>query len=227
MRSWSTERLGAVAGVAFVVLAVIGAFAAGSPPKFDDPASEIVSFFRDNHDSVIFGAILMGIASPLFVWLVAAIALTLRAAGQTAWAGVAFAAGLVGIGLGTGADAIGGSLAQIAENGDNTLTQSLYQLQGFFISKAYFFAAVTALAVGVAAWRAALPRWYAALSLVAVVVFVLGGVSLKSSGFLAPLGAMQLIAYLGLLVWSLATATVLWMTAPVAEVTRATAPTPA
>ena len=227
MRAWTAERLGAVAGVAFVVLAIIGAFTAGSTPKFDDSASEIVSFFRDNHNAVIFSAILTGIASPLFVWLVAAIALTLRAAGQTAWAGVAFAAGLVGTGLATAADAVGGSLAHIANNGDNGLTQSLYQLQGFFVAKAFWFAAVVTLAVGVAAWRAALPRWYAALSLGAVVLFVLGGVSLKSSGFLAPLDSMQLIAYLGLLLWSLATAAVLWMTAPVTEVRRAPAPTPA
>lgn len=227
MRTWSTERLGAVAGVTFVVLAIIGAFAAGAPPKFDDSASTIVSFFRDNHNSVIVSAILTGIGSPLFVWLVAAIALTLRAAGQTAWAGVAFAAGLVGTGLATAADAVGASLAQIANNGDNGLTQGLYQLQGFFIAKAFWFAAIVALAVGIAAWRAALPRWYAVVSLAAVVVFVLGGVSLKSSGFLAPLDAMQFIAYLGLLVWSLATATVLWMTAPVTEVRRAPAPTPA
>ena len=105
--------------------------------------------------------------------------------------------------------------------------QTLYQLQGFLAAKLFWFAAIIALGVGIAAWSTALPRWYAALSQIAVVVFVLGRVSLKSSGFLAPLDTMMLIAFLGLLIWALATATVLWMAAPVTEIRRAPAPTPA
>jgi hypothetical protein len=42
------------------------------------------------------------------------------------------------------------------------------------------------------------------------VLLVLGGVALKTTGFFSPLGGMTLIAFLGLLVWTLATAWIIW-----------------
>ena len=44
----------------------------------------------------------------------------------------------------------------------------------------------------------------------AAVLLALGGISLRASGFFAPLGGMMLIAFTGLLVWVLATCVLLW-----------------
>ena len=57
-------------------------------------------------------------------------------------------------------------------------------------------------------------RWYTVMGLAAGVLLVLGGLSLKSTGFFSPLGSMTFIAFLGLLVWTLATCWIVWMAAP-------------
>ena len=36
MRTWTFERLGALAGLAFIVLSLIGDLSSGSPPGTDD-----------------------------------------------------------------------------------------------------------------------------------------------------------------------------------------------
>ena len=53
-------------------------------------------------------------------------------------------------------------------------------------------------------------QWYAAISLAAAVVLAVGGASLRFNGFFAPLGAMSGIAFLALLVWTLATCAFVW-----------------
>jgi hypothetical protein len=46
------EQYGALAGVVFVVLVLLGAFIPGSPPAPDDSAREIHEFFVDNDDGL-------------------------------------------------------------------------------------------------------------------------------------------------------------------------------
>jgi hypothetical protein len=209
MRAWSVERLGALAGVGFIVLNLIANFIVGSPPKFDDSPAEIASFFQDHHRSVIVGVILTGIASPLFAWLAITLALRLRAVGEAAWAAVVFGLAIAAVALGTASDALYGSLARIGTEGDNGLIQGLYQISGFMAGKAFWFAAGAILATGIVAWRA-LPRWYAWMSLAAAVLLGIGGISVRNKGFLAPGNGMVLIAFLGLMVWVLATGLMLW-----------------
>src|SRR5206468_8456030 len=108
------------------------------------------------------------------------------------------------------ADAFYGSLARIALAAHNeSITKSIYQLDGFFTVKSFWFAAAAILAVAIAAWRA-LPRWYALVSLVAAAVTALGGIAVAHDGFFAPLGGLTEIAFLGLLVWIVGSAVLLW-----------------
>jgi hypothetical protein len=211
MRTWSFERLGAAAGIAFIVLNLISGLIAGTPPATDDSPAKIATFFNEHHRAVTVGVILSGIGGPLFVWLIAAIALRLRALGMTAWAGAAFGLGLVGVALGVVSDAIYGSLARVATTASEDVTKSVYQVDGFVAAKSFWFAVGVMLAVAAAAWRV-LPRWYGVLSLVAAVGCALGGIAVKAKGFAAPLGDLTSIAFLALLVWVLATAVVLWLT---------------
>jgi H+/Cl- antiporter ClcA len=106
MTAWSTRRLGALAGVVFVVLAVIATLVAGSIPDFNASPAKITSYYQDHHSRTLLAFILSGAAAPLFGWLVASIAVALRDLGQAAWAFVAFAGGIVGIALGAAADAV-------------------------------------------------------------------------------------------------------------------------
>lgn len=222
--NWNAERLGAVAGIAFIVLNLIGNLIAGSPPSFDDSPAKIASFFQDNHRDVIISVLCTGAAAPLFIWLLASLALRLRTAGQGAWAVIVFALGVTGWAMGVAADAVYGSLARIGTEGDAGLIQGLYQLQGFFTVKAFWFATGFALVAGIAAWQA-LPRWYAISSLAAGALFVLGGISVRSTGALAPLDSLTFIAFLALLAWVVATSLVVWRLSPGPEpIARATSP---
>jgi hypothetical protein len=218
MRTWTFERLGALAGVAFIVLSLVGDFSSGSPPGTDDSAGKIASFFADHHRGVIVSVVLTGIAGPFFVWFLTALVLRLRAVGETAWAVAAFGLALAALAAGFAADVFYGSLARIAVVADENVAKSVYQLDGFFTVKSFWFAAAALLAVGIASWRA-LPRWYALTSLAAAVVCALGGIAVKQEGFLAPLGGLTEIAFFGLLVWIVATAAMLWREPPLTRPT--------
>ena len=65
------------------------------------------------------------------------------------------------------------------------------------------------MAVAIAA-RRVLPRWYALISLAAAVVCALGGIAVKQTESLAPLGGLTEIAFVGLLVWIVASVVLLW-----------------
>lgn len=209
MNSWTTGRLGAAAGVGFIVLTVIGDALAGSMPSTDDSGATIASFFDEHHQAVVTGAVLTGIAAPLFLVFVSALALRLRAAGPGLAPAVFFAAALVGVSLGVVADALYGALARIGEQSNTSLAKGLYVADGFVTAKSFWFATAAILA---AAWgsRRLLAQWYGVLSLAAGIVVAVGGLSLRSKGFFAPMGDMSGVAFLGLLVWVLATCWVLW-----------------
>ena len=118
MRTWSVERLGAVAGVLFIAFNLVGDSISGSPPATHDPALKIAAFFTKHHSDVVAGAVFTSIAAPLFLVLLAALALRLRGAGQGPAAIAIFALGTVGIALGAASDALFGTLGRIAPAGD-------------------------------------------------------------------------------------------------------------
>jgi hypothetical protein len=209
MRMWSIERLGALGGVLFIVLTLVGNAIAGSPPSTDDSAAKISSFFTTNHRDVVVGALLTSIAAPLFLLLLAALALRLRDLGQGAAAIAAFAFGVVGLGLGAASDAVFGTLGRIAPSGDPQTVRALYEVDGFLTARSLWFAAAVLLLAAWASW-AALPRWYTVSGLIGGVLLVLGGASLKTTGWFSPLGGMTFIAFLALLVWTLETCWIVW-----------------
>jgi hypothetical protein len=220
MRAWTAERWAAAAGVAFVALLVIATFApGGSYPKFDDPPAKILSYFHDHHRAIAIGAILGGLAAPLFIWFASGFARVVRAAGQAAVATTFFGVIVAGTALAAGSDAMSQVLPRI-DNG--SIAKSLFQAAGYLALKAFWCIAIGAFVVSIAGMRGALPRWFAWLSAAGAVLFALGGVTVKGSGFFAPNGGMALIAFIGIWVWTLAASFVLWTRPAIAE-----APAPA
>jgi hypothetical protein len=206
MSGWTTGRLGAAAGVSFIVLTVIGDALAGSMPSTDDSGAKIATFFHDHHRAVVTGAVLTGIAAPLFLAFASALALRLRAAGPGLAPAVFFGWAVVGVTLGVVADALYGALARI---GNPSLAKSVYSVDGFVTAKSFWFATAAIVAAG---WgsRRVLAQWYGWLSLAAAILVAIGGLSLRAKGFFAPLGGMSGISFLALLVWVVATCVVLW-----------------
>ena len=59
MRTWSLERLAALAGVLFIVFTIIGNAIAGSPPKTNASAGKIADWFATNHSDVLASAVFL------------------------------------------------------------------------------------------------------------------------------------------------------------------------
>jgi len=209
MGRWTGERWAAAAGIAFVVLSVVGdALPGASYPKISDDPATIAAYIRDHHRALGAGAILTGAGAPLLVWLFAGLAGRLRDAGQGAFAIVVLSAVVAGTALATASDAVLQATTRISDH--DGLTKAAYATSGFLITKAFWFAAVAAFAIGLAGRRGALPSWYASLALAAGVSFCLGGLTVREDGFFAVAGPMTLIAFVTLMVWALTTSVVLW-----------------
>jgi hypothetical protein len=65
-KTW--ERYGALGGVWFVVLAVIGGILAGSPPSRSDSPADIVKYYTDNDSGLQVGAFLGALGVIGLVW---------------------------------------------------------------------------------------------------------------------------------------------------------------
>ena len=217
MGRWSAEQWAAAAGIVFVVLSVVGdVLPGGSYPKIDDDAATIAAFSRDHHRALLASSILTGAAAPFLVWLFAGVAGYMRGGGQGALASVAFGAIVAGSALATASDVLFQATPHIDDEG---VIQGAFAIGGLFITKAFWFASVAALAVGLAAWRGAFARWYAWLVFAASVLFALGGMTVGSSGLFAVAGPMTFIAFIALMIWVVTTSVVLWKT-PVRELSN-------
>jgi hypothetical protein len=214
MKGWAAERWAAAAGIGFVVLNLIGAFApGGSYPKVHDSPAKIAAFAHDHHQALALAAVLTGLAAPLLIWLFAGIASAIRNAGQGPLAVVLFGVAVAGTTLATASDAIWQVLGHVDNDG---FTKAAFQTLGFLVTKAFWCAAIGALVVGVAAQRGAFAQWYAWVNFAAAVLFALGGLTVRESGFLQSAGGLAFFAFMGLLLWVLVSSVVLW-TMPASE----------
>ncbi|MCJ7671501.1 MAG: hypothetical protein MUP67_05575 [Acidimicrobiia bacterium] len=88
------EKWAALGGVVFVVLAVIGAFIAGSPPKVSDADQKIVAFTKDNLDALRVASYLAGLGLVFFLFFLGAVGSRLRQAGNGRLAATAVMGGV-------------------------------------------------------------------------------------------------------------------------------------
>src|ERR1700730_1030591 len=90
------ERWGALAGVVFVGLAVIGGFIGGSPPKTSDSAEKIAKYFQDNQGNLKVGSYLTGLALVPLLWFLGTLFGRLRRAegGAGRVSGIALTGGI-------------------------------------------------------------------------------------------------------------------------------------
>src|ERR671933_33872 len=91
----------AATGIGFAVLGIVAFALPGSPPKADDPASEVGSFFADHRKEVLIGTFLLGVAAILFLWFAGTLRSYLRSGegGEGRLSAAAFGGGVAGIAL--------------------------------------------------------------------------------------------------------------------------------
>jgi hypothetical protein len=185
------ERLWRASGIAFVVMFVIAYVIYGDQPKVGASPDELVSFYDGDRGRVLVASILFGGAILFMLWFAAAIASTLRDAGQGGWGAAATAASAALAAVFFVLIALSAALAySIAGSGNDTLTSGLNDLAWVFVVMASFPAAMLIMAGTFGLWRAGIlsnALFWAGLT--AVVLVLLGGTTWATDGIWAPDGA--------------------------------------
>jgi hypothetical protein len=215
------RRLGAGAGVAFIVLYIVSGVIQGSTPSYTASAAKITHYYVSNHGSILAGVLIAGLAAPLFVAWGATLAWRLWRGGAPLAGGIVLGCLAAGIGMATVAQVFSAGIDQAAVGPkDPGFVQGAYRMSGYFGHLAYWFAAVAVAATALVGSRM-FARWYVWWNVAAVVLLALGGASMKAKGFFGVEGGMGFIALLALLVWVLTTSVLLWRMSPSEEPGRA------
>ena len=195
MGRWTAERWAASSGIAFAIILVVSQFLAGTPPHYNASSERIVSFLNDHHQALVVQGILGGVLIVLFLWFLASFAGMYREAGQNRLATIMYGSGVAIVALAGVGDAVSLAVTQLRGTIDPATVQAFYAVCVFFFLKLMWPAAALALACTLATHRShVLPEWYRVLTLCGTVVFVLGGLSIRTHGFFSPAGAMGWIA---------------------------------
>lgn len=205
-------RAAAAAGVAFVVLNVVGTFLPGAPPASDASTAKIAAYFRD-HSGAIKAQLLLGALgiAALMWWFGALWRLMNRAEDGrprlAIVAGIALASGLTLAIINGVANA---TAALRTENGD--AQHLLYTLSFVVIAAAGFALGAFLLAVNAATYGSRVtPRWISYLGFAAALAFLGSGAGTVSDA--NAFNLLGLAAFLGWCVWILAISSVMWRTA--------------
>jgi hypothetical protein len=204
-------KVGASAGIVAAALLIFSfAFGpSGTPPGFDDSASEVQAFIQDNHGAMQ-AQVALGFATlSAFAWFLGSVFYRLRAAETAArLSAVALAGGLVlvvGAMIGTSAQA---AATYHAGSLDANTVRGLWDLSVFgFLFFTLGFAVLAGASGALAIHAKALPNWLCFYSvLAAVYAFVVGLVgSFSETGAFSPSdGALGLIAFVLFIIWLLA-----------------------
>jgi hypothetical protein len=204
-------RLVPLAGVVFVVLAVVSLFVAGEPPDADDSVREVIEYYDDHEASIIVGSVLEGLGAVALLFFAASLRRAIRREERGSGgvlSVVALAGGVVAAaGIGTDA-AIRFALADVATDIEPAAAQSLNALwSDFFFPMAVGIGALV-LATGLAGLRTrVIPTW---LAWVSFLIFV---------AMFTPAGP---VAFLVSAVWVVIVSILLWrreVTAPTGAAT--------
>jgi hypothetical protein len=205
-RRW--DRVGALAGIAFVVVAVLAAAVTGSSiPKPDDADQVFKDFFIDKHDQLITQAWLYALAAPLLLWFGATVRRVLRKAeGDKGYLGDLFLAGTTAdaallvalMAMQVAVSNVADRLAPETVRGIGLdFGAAVVALFGFLIATTALAFAAVVLATNV------LPRWTACLAVIALVLNLVGtaGVFFDDGSFSIEGGLIVFVPFLSTLLW--------------------------
>lgn len=198
-------RWGGFAGLAFVLLVLLGKFLPGNPPGVDESANEIKSFLTDGRTSMLVGALMWSAAAGLIIWFAAAFAEAMRERDDRSDIHMALLAGSVLVG---GAIFVNAALtaatAYGVEGRDAAMTHTLFQWSAVLTTMTGFAATLPLAAAGVGVLRTHLmPDWLGYLALLAAVVSFAGafGIFVESGAFVAGGTLMTTVPLLVAAVW--------------------------
>src|SRR3954449_12798487 len=91
-------RWGGFAGLAFVVLALLGRFLPGNPPTVGESDSTVSGWLSDHRTTILFSALMWAAAAGLVIWFAAAFAEAIRERAERSDVHLALLAGSVLVG---------------------------------------------------------------------------------------------------------------------------------
>jgi len=182
-------RWGGLAGLAFVVLALLGRFLPGNPPTVDESANAITTWLTDNRGMILTSALMWAAAAGLVIWFASAFAEAMRERDERSDVHMALLAGSVLVG---GAIFVNAALTAATAYGidgrDAGLTTMMYEATAVMTTMIGFAATLPLAAAGIGVLRTHLmPNWLGYLALLAAVVSFAGafGVFATDGSFVA------------------------------------------
>jgi hypothetical protein len=213
-RLLTVRRLGALAGVASIVLFIVAGAVEGNQPKLTATAATITSYYASHHSKVLVGDLLIAVSAILLIVWAAVLAAELRAAGRQAAAGALLATVAARGAVAVVASAIEIGVDQAAVRSTDPGFMHGADLVDAYVGNSSFLflgTAAAALALGAGGLFSAWYRWLTGL---AGVLAILIGISVKQSGFFSPASGGEVVAVLVIFVWVLVTSVMLWRAPP-------------
>ncbi|GAB2684654.1 DUF4386 family protein [Kribbella swartbergensis] len=169
-------RWGGLAGLAFVVLALLGRFLPGNPPTVAESDSAITAWLTGNRGMILTSALMWAAAAGLVIWFASAFAEAMRERDERSDVHLALLAGSVLVG---GAIFVNAALTAATAFGidgrDAGLTMMMYEATAVMTTMIGFAAALPLAAAGLGVLRTHLmPNWLGYLALLAAVVSFAG-----------------------------------------------------
>ncbi|WP_020387898.1 hypothetical protein [Kribbella catacumbae] len=198
-------RWGGFAGLAFVLLVLVGRFLPGNPPGVDESANAITSFLTDGRTSILAGALMTSAAAGLIIWFAAAFAEAMRERDDRSDIHMALLAGSVLVGGAIFVNAaVTAATAYGVDGRDAAMTQMMFEWSAVITTMIGFAATLPLAAAGIGVLRTHLmPDWLGYLALLAALVSFAGafGIFVESGAFVAGGTLMTTVPLLVAAVW--------------------------
>jgi hypothetical protein len=209
-----SDRTDAAAGIAFVVLILISAFVAGTPPKVTDPTPDIRRFLVDERDSLQAAAFFTGLAMIALLWFLGTLRAELRAleGGEGRLAEIAFGSGIALIALTLAGTALAVAPTLHAQQLNPSTLRALFDTQGYVYTLIAFpVAGLAASSSAVLLRTGGLARAAGMLGVVTAAVSVISGLALygESDSFFSIGGGIGFVSFLLSILWVLVTSVAL------------------
>jgi hypothetical protein len=207
------RMVGGIAGILFVVFALVGFLLPGAPPKANE-AAKITTYLVSKRGDILASDFILGISVTFFLIFVASLRTHLGGAdaGGLRPGAIVLAGGVTAVALLLAGTAVtNGAAFRVAAAGDVNLNTALYDTSNglFFLSGFGFAAFFIGAALAGSATRA-LPSAVVATAPLLALIQIVGAIGLfAKSGFLAIGGAFGYISVLVSLAWVLAVSVVL------------------
>jgi hypothetical protein len=202
------EKMSALAGVVFVVLSVIGAFIAGSPPAVADTKRQIVAFTTDHQDSLKVASYLGGLGIVFFLFFLGVVWTRLRQAegGSGRLAATAVMGGVATAAIAAVSFAISGYGA--LHPGESWRT---YRLSAVVLGYVSFAAVVFTEATSIVIMRTKfLAAWLGWFGGVVALLWLIAGAAVSTGRDI--IFTMGFVAFLAWAVWLVALSVMLYQT---------------